>query len=255
MEAAAFEMGLADLARQALSADPEAAAQLKRYEAAVVRLEKAKAAEKELESIMKDAMAAALQEDAAAAANAKMRTDQLLAEAEVAAAERLVQAAELEYSSAVQEQLRVSQALTLDADRVESGKAAAVAAAGGVLGALPFLLSTPAPGLQGLLSLGATAAACLLFGVTYRYAVRQDATNMHLRGGVVTAFGLVKALGAADVIQATADAGDVFSAAVVGNSALYAAQCMLVFGFAAAALEAGFSNGLVKRMGGTIGRS
>lgn len=46
-------MGLADLARQALSADPEAAAQLKRYEAAVVRLEKAKAAEKELESIMK----------------------------------------------------------------------------------------------------------------------------------------------------------------------------------------------------------
>jgi hypothetical protein len=41
------------LARQALSADPEAAAQLKRYEAAVVRLEKAKAAEKELEVIMK----------------------------------------------------------------------------------------------------------------------------------------------------------------------------------------------------------
>lgn len=44
---------MADLARQALSSDPEAAAQLKRYEAAVVRLEKAKAAEKELEVIMK----------------------------------------------------------------------------------------------------------------------------------------------------------------------------------------------------------
>jgi hypothetical protein len=53
LEAAALESGLADLARQALSADPEAAAQLKRYEAAVVRLEKAKAAEKELEAIMK----------------------------------------------------------------------------------------------------------------------------------------------------------------------------------------------------------
>lgn len=53
MEAAALEMGLADLARQALSADPEAAAQLKRYEAAVVRLEKARAAEKELEAIIK----------------------------------------------------------------------------------------------------------------------------------------------------------------------------------------------------------
>jgi 3-dehydroquinate synthetase len=53
LEAVALEAGLADLARQALSADPEAAAQLKRYEAAVVRLEKAKAAEKELEAIMK----------------------------------------------------------------------------------------------------------------------------------------------------------------------------------------------------------
>lgn len=53
LEAVALEAGLADLARQALSSDPEAAAQLKRYEAAVVRLEKAKAAEKELENIMK----------------------------------------------------------------------------------------------------------------------------------------------------------------------------------------------------------
>jgi hypothetical protein len=53
LEAMALEAGLADLARQALSADPTAAAQLKRYEAAVVRLEKAKAAEKELEVIMK----------------------------------------------------------------------------------------------------------------------------------------------------------------------------------------------------------
>lgn len=53
LEAVALEAGLADLARQALSSDPEAAAQLKRYEEAVVRLEKAKAAEKELENIMK----------------------------------------------------------------------------------------------------------------------------------------------------------------------------------------------------------
>lgn len=119
------------------------------------------------------------------------------------------------------------------------------------MGALPFLLSASSPGLQGVLSLGASAAACLLFGVTYRYAVRQDATNVQLRGGVVAAFGLVKALGAADVIQATADAGDVLSLPIVGNSALYAAQCMLVFGFAAAALEAGFSKGWVSRMSGT----
>lgn len=142
-----------------------------------------------------------------------------------------------------------------DSERVESGKAAALAAAGGLVGALPFLLSATAPGVQGILSLGASAAACLLFGVTYRYAVRQDAMNVQLRGGVVAAFGLVKALGAADVIQATADAGDALSVAVVGNSALYAAQCMLVFGFSAAALEAGFSIGWVKRMSGSVGRN
>lgn len=44
----------------------------------------------------------------------------------------------------------------------------------------------------------------------------------------------------------------VLTAEVVGSSALYAAQCMLLFGFAAAALELGFSNGWVKRMGGTV---
>jgi hypothetical protein len=44
----------------------------------------------------------------------------------------------------------------------------------------------------------------------------------------------------------------VLSAQVVGSSALYAAQCMLLFGFAAAAVEAGFSSGAVKRMGGTM---
>lgn len=59
---------------------------------------------------MQDAMAAAAEQDAAAAAAARNRADQLLAEAEVAAAERLLQAAELEYSSAVQEQHRLTRA-------------------------------------------------------------------------------------------------------------------------------------------------
>lgn len=53
------------------------------------------------------------------------------------------------------------------------------------------------------------------------------------------------------VMPILACAGNVLSAAVLGTSALYAAQSMLVFGFAAAALEAAFSNGVVKRMGGS----
>jgi hypothetical protein len=54
-----LEASIALLAKQAMSADPEAAARMERYQAAVVRLEKARAAEKELESIMEVRAAAA----------------------------------------------------------------------------------------------------------------------------------------------------------------------------------------------------
>jgi hypothetical protein len=68
-----------------------------------------------------------------------------------------------------------------DSERSESGKAAAAAAAGGLAGYLPFFLLTgSSAGLQGLLSLGAALAGCVLFGVTYRYAVRQDADNLQV---------------------------------------------------------------------------
>lgn len=45
--------------------------------------------------------------------------------------------------------------------------------------------------------------------------------------------------------------GNVLSVETIGTCALYAAQSMLVFGFAAAAVEAAFSNGIVKRMRGS----
>lgn len=56
-------------------------------------------------------MAAAAEQDAAAAADARQRADQLLAEAEVAAAERMLEAAELEFNSAKQQQAILQQAL------------------------------------------------------------------------------------------------------------------------------------------------
>lgn len=58
-----------------------------------------------------DALAAAAEQDAAAAANARLRADQLLAEAEVAAAERMLEAAQLEYGSAKQQEQQLQQAL------------------------------------------------------------------------------------------------------------------------------------------------
>ena len=99
-----------------------------------------------------------------------------------------------------------------------------------------------------------------------RYAVREDSGNKHLRGGAVAAFALVRAVGGFDLLQRSAAVaaaaaaagsgeaaglGDLLAPSVLGPAALYAGQCMLTFGFAAAALEAAFARGVVKRMRGT----
>jgi hypothetical protein len=87
-----------------------------------------------------------------------------------------------------------------------------------------------------------------------------DSSNTHLRGGAVAAFALVRAAGGFDLLQraAAGDAGSgggalagLLSPQVVGPAALYAGQCMLTFGFAAAALEFAMSSGWVKRMRGS----
>jgi uncharacterized membrane protein YfcA len=137
--------------------------------------------------------------------------------------------------------------LLQDGDRAESGKAAAVAGIGGSLAALPLLLAVGNPGFTNLVSFAASVAACSLFGITYRYAVRRDETDTQLKAGVVAAFGLVRAIGAADVFQATEESGRL-TLEVFGLSALYAAQSMLVVGFAAVAMEFAFSKGFVQRV-------
>lgn len=93
---------------------------------------------------------------------------------------------------------------------------------------------------------------------TLRYAVRQDTANTQLRGGAVAAFALVRAAGGFDLLQrAAAAAGgggrlaQLLTPDVLGPAALYAGQCMLAFGFAAAALEAAFNAGAIKRMRGS----
>lgn len=73
--------------------------------------------------------------------------------------------------------------------------------------------------------------------MTYgRYAVGSNPQNPHLKGGVVAAFGLVRAAAAADMLQSASTQGP-FALEVIGTSALYAGQSVLMFGFAAAAIE------------------
>lgn len=80
-----------------------------------------------------------------------------------------------------------------DLDRLESGKAAAVSAIAGTLSSLPFLLvSGDEFGIGPLLSTGGVIASCALYGVTYRYIIRRDLDNIHLKSGAAVAFALVR---------------------------------------------------------------
>ncbi len=76
-----------------------------------------------------------------------------------------------------------------------------------------------------------------------------DASNPHLRGGVVAAFGLVRAAAAGDILQVSSAYGPLDLQAVIGPGALYAGQSVLLCGFAAGALEFAFTNGWVRRFG------
>ncbi len=67
-------------------------------------------------------------------------------------------------------------------DRLESAKAGAFAAVGGVASSAPLLLATGGTdGLSNLLSIGTVLATSLLLGVTYRHTVREDMQDVHLK--------------------------------------------------------------------------
>ncbi|MBE9061218.1 hypothetical protein IQ256_09565 [cf. Phormidesmis sp. LEGE 11477] len=92
--------------------------------------------------------------------------------------------------------------MTLDQARLESVKSGLIGASvvGFVsmtvmLGAVAVELSLPIPGsiLGWVVNLAVAIASGFFFGVTYRYIVRQD-DNLHLGGGAVGAFALVRSL-------------------------------------------------------------
>eukprot|EP00955_Chlamydomonas_euryale_P044380 352869-Chlamydomonas_euryale.AAC.9 len=80
---------------------------------------------------------------------------------------------------------------------------------------------------------------------TLMWTVGNSPDNQQLRGGVVAAFGLVRAAAAADILQVSSPDG-IITIEVIGSAALYAAQSMLMFGFSAAVVEYGFRQGLIK---------
>ena len=129
------------------------------------------------------------------------------------------------------------------AERAESGKAAAVAGFAGVLATLPLSLAQ-----GGLTSCAAVFVSCALMFVVYRYALRRDVGNPHLKGGVIASFGLVRGLAQADtfLVQAAGGAHDALpSVEVAAQAALLLGEAVLTFALAGAALEAGIARGVI----------
>lgn len=142
-------------------------------------------------------------------------------------------------------------------ERLESAKVALTGGgAAGLIGTLFLLLHRiDAVGLNAALAMAikgfgaqtfwiSSAIAALsgtLFGLTYRYALRQD-TNSQLKGGVVLAFGLVRGLALVDVASALYQRLWPFLTAI--------GESLLLFAVVAALIDWGFSQGWLKRFAG-----
>jgi len=178
--------------------------------------------------------AAALKADAVAAAEAKMAA---------LASERAALEAELAKEDA--KGAKWATPIDEDAEKVESGKAAALSGVGGAALATPLILSQGG----GAISIAIAAASCAVFGVTYRYAVRRDIGNDELKGGVVGAFGLARGLSAADVYLRAAALSGESDFTAYAQAALLTGEGVLMYAFAAIALEQGFQRGFLKPFG------
>ncbi|XP_051136875.1 uncharacterized protein LOC127255404 isoform X2 [Andrographis paniculata] len=123
-----------------------------------------------------------------------------------------------------------------DLERVESLKAAFVSAVFGTLAECPIALSRAASDSQMISTLAITFISCVMFGVTFRYAIRRDLDNFQLKSGTSAAFGFVKGLGMLGAgLPVEMDANSIFSIALDG--AVSISENLLVFLFAGIALD------------------
>jgi Fe2+ transport system protein B len=136
-------------------------------------------------------------------------------------------------------------------DRIESAKVGTVSAIGGVLLSLPLALSQfSGNAFNQFADVGATALSCALFGIVYRYAVRENIDDFQLKGGVVGAFGLVRGVGQAEVFMDVASNNDELSFAAFAQAAAICGESVLVFLFAGLCVEAAMTREFILRKSG-----
>lgn len=167
---------------------------------------------------------------------------------EIVAARAMVEEAERSLSLAETEATGSSEngySIDKDKERLESAKAAAIAAAVGTVAEVPFALSQVSSIEQLVLPLGVAFASCALFGVTFRYVIRRDLDDSHLKSGAVAAFGFVKGLGMLSrgpPLELSWES--LFSHGIDG--AVLVSQSVLIFAFASISLDFCFKMKLLK---------
>ena len=244
-----------ELIQQLLSNDPEAQQQVERISDAARRVAELQMEQARLAQALSDAQGS----DAASAELRERRANEsaknMIAEAEAKAAALLLRAAELQAESATAIRESAAAEAEKETERVETAKAGAAAAVGGAASSLPLIIgsATTTP-LGALFSLGGAGASAFLFGLVYRYAMRQDLNNTQLKGGVVAAFGLVRGIGQASQIilaalnesGSSSSDGGVQVVDTLGLAAAAMGESMLLFAFASVALEFAFQREWVK---------
>lgn len=230
-----------------MKSDPKLMTAIERIDTAQQKVDEIKSQRLQLErDIIEARKQQRLKEIEESGGDPELQASLRAAELEEQAAQNRLEAAELEQELLGCERLRLRSDLSQMAERIESGKSAAVSCVGGLIGLTPTVLVSEASNLAKCLDVGTGCITCALLGVLYRYVVASDPENAQIRGGAVAAFGLTRGLVMAQSAILAAKGFDLQTAA---SAALPVGQSMLMVAFAAGAIEAATKAGWVERLG------
>ncbi|GJR12668.1 hypothetical protein Tco_0795320 [Tanacetum coccineum] len=128
-----------------------------------------------------------------------------------------------------------SKTMNKNKEKLESVKAAVISAIVGTLASLPISLIRYTNSYELIVSTAIVVVTCALYGATYRYTIRRDFEDFHLKNGTSAAFGIVKGVATLDK-QLSLDA---FTGAVC------VAENVLIFIIAAAGLDICYKMGIL----------
>ena len=133
------------------------------------------------------------------------------------------------------------------AERLESAKAAVLAGVTGFGATLPLSWAASSSVENALISTASVAVSTALMGVVWRYALRRDMNNPHLKGGVIGAFGLTRGVAQADTFLAASaqSSGQGLSFVEFAQASLLIGEAMVTFALVGAVIDATMRRGLL----------